>query len=152
MNLHFWALALHLAGVVVWVGGMFFAYVCLRPAAVEVLEPPLRLTLWARVFDRFFPAVWVTIALILGSGFAMAWRFGSNLWPHHVLAMLGLGGLMMLVFFDVFFLRFPRLKRAVQEKNWPAGGAALGMIRQRVGLNLLLGAMTVAVATLGRGL
>ena len=28
------ALALHVLGAVVWVGGMFAAYVCLRPAAL----------------------------------------------------------------------------------------------------------------------
>ena len=41
------ALLLHLLGVVVWVGGMFFAYMALRPVAATVLGPPLRLGLWA---------------------------------------------------------------------------------------------------------
>ena len=55
-------LFLHLAGVVVWVGGMFFAYVCLRPVAAETLDPPLRLTLWVKVFERFFRFVWAAVA------------------------------------------------------------------------------------------
>ena len=33
------ALALHIFGAVVWVGGMFAIYVCLRPA-LGTLEPP----------------------------------------------------------------------------------------------------------------
>ncbi|PIU17095.1 MAG: hypothetical protein COT19_02630, partial [Gallionellales bacterium CG08_land_8_20_14_0_20_59_87] len=45
---------IHLLAVLVWVGGMFLAYVVLRPAAVEVLQPPQRLQLWDSVFRRFF--------------------------------------------------------------------------------------------------
>jgi uncharacterized membrane protein len=37
---------LHLLSIVVWVGGMFFAYVVLRPSAAEILQPPERLRLW----------------------------------------------------------------------------------------------------------
>ena len=45
------ALTLHILGAVVWVGGMFAAYVCLRPAA-GALEPPQRLKLWRGFFAR----------------------------------------------------------------------------------------------------
>ncbi len=65
---HHIALLLHVLSVVVWVGGMFFAYMALRPAAVQTLEPPQRLPLWAATFDRFFPWVWLAVTLILGSG------------------------------------------------------------------------------------
>ena len=54
------ALTLHILGAVVWVGGMFAAYVCLRPAA-GALEPPQRLTLWRGFFAKFFPWVWVSV-------------------------------------------------------------------------------------------
>ena len=46
-------LFVHLAGAITWLGGMFFAYFCLRPAAVEVLDPPKRLPLWVATFARF---------------------------------------------------------------------------------------------------
>jgi uncharacterized membrane protein len=36
------ALALHILGAIVWVGGMFAIYMCLRPAR-GTLEPPQRL-------------------------------------------------------------------------------------------------------------
>lgn len=42
--------ALHVLAAVVWVGGMFFAWMVLRPAAVTALEPPARLRLWSAVF------------------------------------------------------------------------------------------------------
>ena len=63
------ALLLHVLAAVVWVGGMFFAYAALRPVAVSQLEPPLRLALWAGVFSKFFPWVFVAIAILLITGF-----------------------------------------------------------------------------------
>jgi len=39
--------ALHVLAAVVWVGGMFFAWMVLRPAAVSALQPPERLMLWS---------------------------------------------------------------------------------------------------------
>ena len=54
-------ITLHLLAVVIWVGGMFFAYMALRPAAGNLLEPPIRQTLWVAVFKRFFVWVWVSL-------------------------------------------------------------------------------------------
>ena len=142
-------LFLHIAAAVVWVGGMFFAYVCLRPAAVEVLEPPARLTLWRRVFDRFFVYVWIAVVLLPLSGTALLWKM-NWVTPVYVMVMATLGTAMIAIYADVALLRFAALKRAVDAKDWPAGGAALGQIRQRVGFNLALGGIVIATAVLGR--
>src|SRR3954466_9272482 len=64
------ALALHILGAVVWVGGMFAIYVCLRPA-LGTLEPPQRLRLMRVTFQKFFPWVWLAILLLLASGYWM---------------------------------------------------------------------------------
>jgi uncharacterized membrane protein len=146
------ALLVHLLGVVVWVGGMFFAYMALRPVAAAVLEPPLRLSLWAGVFGKFFPWVWLSIALILGSGLYMWMGLGGASAPLYVVAMMVLGVVMMLIFAHVFFAAFKKLKRAVAEQAWPAGGAALAQIRMLIGINLSIGLITVVVAILGRAL
>ena len=50
MTLSSLLLTLHLLAAVIWVGGMFFAYACLRPVAASLFEPPQRLTLWRSVF------------------------------------------------------------------------------------------------------
>lgn len=147
MNL---SLLLHVLGVVVWVGGMFFAYMALRPVAASVLEPPARLTLWSGVFDRFFPWVWVSVVLILLTGLHMLMQMGGLAAPHHALSMLVLGVVMMLIFGHVYFSPYRSLKRAVSAQDWKAGGAALGRIRQLVGTNLALGLLTIAVVFLGR--
>ena len=144
------SLFLHVLSVVVWVGGMFFAYMALRPVAASVLEPPQRLTLWAGVFGKFFPWVWGAVGLILLTGLHMLMVFGGTSAPHYVWTMLALGLIMMAIFAHVFFAPYGRLKRAVGAQDWKAGGAALGQIRQLIGINLSLGLLTIAVVFLGR--
>src|ERR1700719_253595 len=51
------ALAMHIFGAVIWVGGMFSIYVCLRPA-LGTLDPPQRLRLMRDTFQKFFLWVW----------------------------------------------------------------------------------------------
>ena len=144
------ALFLHVVSVVIWVGGMFLAYMAVRPAAVEVLEPPQRLRLWTGIFRRFFPWVWAAVVLIVGSGFTMMGPMSPV--PAYVLAMTAIGIVMVMIFLHIYFAPFTRLKRAVAAEDWKSGGAALNQIRVLVGVNLSLGVLTVAVALLGRGL
>jgi uncharacterized membrane protein len=143
-------LFLHVIAAVVWVGGMFFAYLCLRPVAGQVLDPPSRLRLWRGVFVRFFRWVWVALVLILGSGGAMMANAGMAAAPPNWHLMAGIGVVMALVFLFVFFKPYPALRQAVDAGEWPVAGAALNRIRQAVGINLVLGLINVAVATLGR--
>jgi uncharacterized membrane protein len=142
---------LHVISVVVWVGGMFFAYLALRPAAAALLEPPQRLPLWQGTLRRFFLWVWIAVALILGSGMWMILMLGGfKAVGAYVHLMLALGVAMMLIFAHVFFAPYKRLTRQVEAKDWKAAGAALGQIRKMVGINLALGLVTIAVAILGR--
>jgi uncharacterized membrane protein len=141
------ALLLHVLSVVVWVGGMFLAYTAVRPAAVETLEPPLRLRLWRGIFRRFFSWVWAAVALLLLTGFSMIGEMERV--PAYVQAMAGIGIVMMAIFLHVYFAPYGRLKRAVAAEDWKTGGAALAQIRVLVGVNLLLGVVNVAVALLG---
>ena len=117
------AMLLHVVAVVIWVGGMFFAYTILRPVAASQLEPPARLTLWAGVFAGFFPWVWSAIVAILATGLWMifGWYSGMANVGLYVHAMLALGIVMMLIFAHVYFAPFARLKRAVAAQDWPAG-------------------------------
>ena len=58
---------IHLLSIVLWLGGMFFALVCLRPA-LGMLDPPLRLRLMHEVLRRFFDAVLIAAGLALATG------------------------------------------------------------------------------------
>lgn len=138
---------LHVLGFTVWVGGMFFAYMTLRPVAAAKLEPPQRLTLWDGVFGKFFPWVWLAVALILGSGLYMMAMIGKP--PLYVTAMLVVGLAMMAIFAHVFFAPYKRLKTAVAAQDWKSGGAALGQIRKLIGTNLVLGLVTITFGALG---
>lgn len=138
---------LHILGFTVWVGGMFFAYMTLRPVAATALDAPARLALWNGVFARFFAWVWASVALILGSGLYMMAQIGKP--PLYVSVMFVLGVVMMLIFAHVFFAPYRRLGRAVAAKDWQAGGAALGQIRKLVGINLVLGLLTITIGALG---
>lgn len=143
------AIFLHLLGVTVWVGGMFFAYMALRPAAASVLEPAQRLPLWSATFRRFFPWVWLAIALIFGSGIYMIGQIGVASVPDYIWVMLGVGAVMLLIFAHVFFAPYRRLKRHSALLEWQAAGKALAQIRVLIAINLLLGLANIGVATLG---
>ncbi|SDQ45494.1 Uncharacterized membrane protein [Pseudomonas sp. UC 17F4] len=137
--------SLHVLAALVWVGGMFFAWLILRPAAVAALEGPARLRLWVEVFQRFFGWVWIAIAVLAISGMLMVnTRFASfETTPRHIQVMIGGAIAMFAVFFRVQSLLYPELRQAVQAEDWPAGAAVMARIRRMVGLNLVLGIAVV---------
>jgi uncharacterized membrane protein len=144
------ALLLHLLGATVWIGGMFFAYVALRPAAARMLQPPQRLPLWRETLGRFFAWVWVSIVALYGSGLHMlVSAYGMRAAPAYVLAMAAIATVMTFIFAYVYFGPFRALTREVHAQTWPAAGSALNRIRQLVATNLVLGLVTIAVAAFG---
>lgn len=145
------AVILHVLSAVVWVGGMFFALFALRPATMP-LDPGPRLELWSQVLDRFFRWVIAAIVLLLASGYWMVFaRYGGFArLPLYVNLMQGLGIIMMLAFFHVFFAPWRRFRAALARQDLPAAAGQLDQIRLIVTANLLLGLLTVAVGSSGR--
>jgi uncharacterized membrane protein len=148
--LHQVLLFLHLAGAFVWVGGMFFAYFCLRPAAAQLLQPPERLPLWVATFERFFQFAAVAVALIVLSGFTMLAQVGFNIAPRGWNIMMMLGVVMAGIFAYVYVGLFPQLRQHCAAAAWPAAGAVLNAIRQWVAVNLGLAVCVVAAAVAAR--
>jgi uncharacterized membrane protein len=148
--LHQILLFLHLSSVIVWVGGMFFAYFCLRPAAGKLLEPPQRLPLWVATFGPFFRIVAVAVALILLSGFTMLLQVGFAAAPIGWNVMMSLGLVMAGVFAYIYLGLYPRLRLHCEAGAWPAAAAALNGIRQWVAVNLALAACVVVAAASAR--
>ena len=141
---------LHLLAALIWVGGMFFAYVVLRSAAVDVLEPPQRLRLWDAVFRRYFGWVWGAVGVLLVTGMYMIYLYGGM--AHvgkHVHIMLLLGVLMMFIFGYVYFTCYVPLSLHVANQRWKEAGELLGKIRKLVAVNLALGLLTVGVVVVG---
>ncbi len=147
-----YSVTFHLLAAVIWVGGMFFAYNALRPAAAQVLEPPLRLELWVQVFRRFFIWAWLSIAILLATGYWMLFNYfgGFASAGMHIHIMHGSGLLMVAIYLHVFFVPYRRLKQAVIIQDYPLAGAQLNQIRQLVGLNTVIGLIVIIVASAGQ--
>jgi uncharacterized membrane protein len=145
------ALALHILGAVVWVGGMFVIYVCLRPALGE-LDAPQRLRLMRTTFRKFFPWVWMAILLLLASGYWIVFAtFGGFAGAGvHVHVMQLLGWIMIALFVWLFHGPWLALKRAVEAEDWSKAGANLNRIRQIIAVNLPLGLIVVVIGASGR--
>ena len=143
--------AFHIVAAEIWVGGMFFALVVLRPSTGP-LDPPTRLALWERVFARFFPWVWGAVAVLLVSGFSMIiWGFGGfDKIGTYVHVMMGLGIIMMLIYAHLYFAPWRRFRRAVAAREWPVAAKNIDQIRLLVTINLVLGLITVVVGAAGR--
>jgi uncharacterized membrane protein len=143
-------LFLHIAAAVVWVGGMFFAYFCLRPAAGQVLEPAQRLPLWVATFRPFLRYAAISVVVLIGSGLGMLLPVGLGVAPHGWLAMMVLGLVMAGVFGYLYWGLYPKLVRNTQASSWGAAAAALNSIRRLVGFNLLLSVLVLASAVSAR--
>jgi uncharacterized membrane protein len=144
-------LALHMLAAVVWVGGMFAAYMCLRPAA-GALEPPQRLKLWRGFFRTFFPWVWASAVLLVVTGYWMlVTHFGGFAGaPPYVNIMQALGWLMILLFALLFHGPWLKFKRAVDAEEWAAAAGHLNHIRIIIAINLPLGLIVAIVGGSGR--
>lgn len=144
-------LAFHVLAAVVWVGGMFFAYMVLRPAA-GMLDPATRLRLWNRILSRFFVWVWLAIVVLLATGFYMVFAFfgGPAALRAYVRIMMMLGLLMTAIYLWVHFAPWRRFRRTVAREDWSTAQRHLNQIRVLIGLNLLLGLITLVVGASGR--
>lgn len=141
-----WSLvmAVHILCAVLWVGGMFFAYMVVRPSLVAI-DPPQRMLLHTQVFRRFFLVVWHAMPLILLSGFAMAvWQYGGMAhlrW--NINAMMGIGLLMSLIFLYIVLGPYKRFRRTTDRTRM---ASSLDSIRKLIGVNMVLGLITVVIA------
>jgi len=142
----------HLLAAVIWVGGMFFAYMVLRPVAGSLLPPPERLQLWSLVFDKFFLWVWISIVTILATGYFMLFgQYGSFAdAPLFIIIMHWMGLLMVMLFMHVFFAPYKRMRIAVQEGKWEVAAGKLAQIRILVGVNTTVGLLIVVVVGVGK--
>lgn len=137
--------AIHILCAVIWVGGMFFALLVLRPS-LGVLEPAQRLQLHSQVFRRFFLIIWHAMPLALISGFAMLLGvfggFAGAGWSINLMMLLGL--VMAALFLVVFFGPWARFRYGIDPAR------AADSIRRLILVNLILGLITVCVAAVGR--
>ncbi len=146
------AIALHVLAAVIWVGGMFFGYFCLRPS-LGVLNPPDPMRAQRAILQRFFAWVAAAVLVLLVTGYWMIFSpaFGGFAGlPLHVNLMQGIGWIMFLVFGHLYFAVWPKMRRAADAEDWPEAVARHNTIRRIIEINLTLGIVTVAIAASGR--
>src|SRR5690606_10357699 len=141
--MHGFLLLLHLAGVVVWLGGMIFAAVRLHPS-LGSLEGRARAELASATLGRFLRRVPVRILLLWASGIAMLSAFQAQALPLGWHLMIGIGVVMTLVYLWIVLGLFRPARQALARGDLPAVAPRLGRIRRLVVLNLALGALAVA--------
>ena len=145
-------ISIHMLAAVIWVGGMFFAYMALRPAAATVLNPPERLQLWALTFKKFFPWVWMSLLALPLTGIWMILNYigGFSAAGMHISIMMWGGIIMILLFMHVYFAPYRRLKLAVAEKQFEEAGKRLNQIRVLIATNLTLGILVSIIGASGK--
>jgi uncharacterized membrane protein len=149
--LHSILVALHVLAAIIWVGGMFFAYMMVRPAMGE-LQPPDPVKMWGRIFDKFFNWVWLAIIVLLGTGYGMLLGpfggFADLPLYLHVMQMLGL--VMVALFTHLYFAPWKRLKNALAADDYPIAAKQIPTIRRIVAINLTIGLVNAAIGAGGR--
>ena len=141
----------HVLGVVVWVGGMFVLHFAVRPSAARLQEPSVRLTFLSSALGRFMSWAALSIAVLLATGLAMILIGGGFKNAHlSVHLMLAVSLVMMLLYLHIRFAPFKRMRAAVMASDWGAAAANLDIVRKMVVINLVLGFLTIAIATIGR--
>lgn len=145
------ALFIHLLCAAFWVGGMATMHFAVRPSAVATLEPPLRLRMMAATLRRFFVGVDASVTLLFVTGVTMILATGGFRGLHwRIEAMMSIAIVMAAIYVYIRASVFRALRRAVEESAWPVAAARLNTVRKLVTLNLALGVVVFAVATVGR--
>jgi uncharacterized membrane protein len=139
---------LHLVAAILWLGGMGFMLLFLRPSLGTLDQASDRLRLLASVMQRFFVVVWGAIGVLLVSGGVMFSMAGARAAPLGWHFMAGVGLLMFLVFGHLYFAPYQRMRRHITASAWPAAAAQAAQIARAVWINFVLGWLAVAAVIL----
>jgi uncharacterized membrane protein len=140
----------HLAAGVIWLGGMAAMIWAVRPAAIALFEPPVRLPFLAAVMGRFFKVVAVCVVVLLATGGGMLVGVDMKLAPKGWHAMLGIGTLMCLIFGHIYAVPFRKMKWALTQSDLPAAAAQVAKIHPLMILNFALGWLAVGAVVIWR--
>ena len=153
-----YAKILHLIAGIVWMGGMTFMLLALRPAALASLDAQPRALLMAEVWRRFYALVLLAIILLFATGTHMytttfraaklATGQGSVPLGWNVMLVLGLS--MMLIFGHIYFAGFKKYRRAVAAGEWPVAAKAAGLMHTMTLVNFTLGWLAILAVRLVR--
>jgi uncharacterized membrane protein len=149
---------IHLVAGILWMGGMGFMLLALRPAALALLQPPERVMLMAGVCKRFFLVVLLSIIALLTTGtnmYTTSFRAikaatGQGGVPSGWNIMLVLGLTMVVIFAYTYWGLFTKFKRAVTALDWSLAGKLAATMHSLVLVNFVLGWLAIAAVRLVR--
>lgn len=140
---------LHTLAAVIWVGGMFFSYMALRPAMTGISKED-SLALWRRTLQTFLRWVLGMVVVLWATGiyqmFFFLSGFGASI---HVDTMFSTALVMTILFFWLNHGPFHKFKMAVDSRDFDTAGKMMETVRKIVATNLLLGLITIVVASWG---
>ena len=143
-------IGLHLLGAIVWVGGMFFSVVILRPA-VSGFAAPERLALWRAVLPGLFRWAALAALLLLTTGMVALDLYHGGLMGGglHVVLMMLFGLVMVALYLYVLLLPWRGFKKALAASDLANAANRLDHIRRVVTVNLGLGLVTAFIGAAG---
>ncbi|SDG84140.1 CopD family protein [Roseospirillum parvum] len=144
------AISLHVLATLVWVGGMFFALIALKPGLAEI-SPDDRLFLWHGTLPRFFAWVWGAIAILWGTGWYIIEKLYGGLYaaPGHVHLMMTLAGLMTILFALIQAGPMRRFMKALENGQPAAATNEHQRMKTLITINFTLGIATTIIGTAG---
>ena len=139
---------IHLAAAILWMGGMGFMLLALRPA-VLTLDGPVRAGLMLTVWRRFFTVVGASITVLLLTGahlYVKAMQVGAATPGKHL--MTGIGMLMVLLFGHMVFVSYRKYARALAASDTATAQRAAASIHKLVLINFCLGWLAITAIKL----
>ena len=125
-------LFLHLFFAIVWVGGMVYSLLFLRPSLREIAQEEQRGKFLKQVFSKFFLAVWLSIIVLFLTGMSLWHGYRKDFSDNSLFHLkLFLFGLMVIIFTYIYFFLFRRNK--------------LSHIPNLIGVNLLLSILILLI-------
>ena len=146
----FW---LHILAAVVWIGGMAFNLLVVRPS-MGVVDLPQRLKLADGILRRFIPVVWISVGLLVFTGLLMTLKRVASL---EVLLKTGYGNVLILklilvavMISIVVLIRYsllPRFESLIDSQSSDLNKVLRQMVTL-VKVNLALGVLVLLLAEL----
>lgn len=145
------ARAIHVVGVVLWIGGVAFVTTILLPAVRRMKTPQERVTFFETIEGRFAWQARATTLLVGLSGFYLTqtwdlwYRFADPAyWWMHAMVLVWLVFTIMLFVAEPLFLHRWFIERATKKPD-----STFRLIQRMHWLLLLISLITVAGATIG---
>ena len=125
---------LHLFFMALWIGGMIYTLLFLRPSLQSLKREEDRADLLRRLYGRFFAGVWLAVAVLFISGMGLWHGYRKDLSTNPLFHFkLFLFALMVLVFSYIYFFLFRKGRYST--------------IPNLVWINLALGTLIILIIT-----